>query len=99
MTKDQQKDMMQYYYKKQEEFKVISRFACHTMGTLPNPDVLCSINFARFALILMMCLDSIGVSQKLQSDQDDTYLDSKWADSASLKQSLTGTQNISWRPR
>lgn len=57
MSKDEQKDMMQYYYKKQEEFK------------------------------------------KLQADNDDTYLDQPWAKSSSLKQSLTGTANISWRPR
>jgi hypothetical protein len=37
--------------------------------------------------------------KKLQTDQDDSYLNSKWADSQSLKQSLTGTQHISWRPR
>lgn len=57
VTKDQQKDMMAFYYKKQEEFK------------------------------------------RLEADKDDSFLAAKWADGSSLKQSLTGTGNISWKPR
>lgn len=37
--------------------------------------------------------------KKLETDEDDEYLNSSWADSSSLKKSFQGLSNISWRPK
>lgn len=37
--------------------------------------------------------------KKLEEANDDAYLNQPWADSSSLKRSMHGTGNISWRPR
>ncbi|KAG6443475.1 cilia- and flagella-associated protein 298-A isoform X2 [Manduca sexta] len=36
--------------------------------------------------------------KKLEQDEDDSYLDSKWADGQGLKRQLNGLNNISWKP-
>ncbi|CAG9767001.1 unnamed protein product [Ceutorhynchus assimilis] len=36
--------------------------------------------------------------KKLAEDEDDAYLNSKWADGGSLKKSFHGLDNISWKP-
>ncbi|XP_017773760.1 PREDICTED: UPF0769 protein C21orf59 [Nicrophorus vespilloides] len=36
--------------------------------------------------------------KKLMADDDDSYLNSKWADSGNLKRSFHGMDKISWRP-
>lgn len=36
--------------------------------------------------------------KKLEANDDDSYLDSEWADSSNLKRSFHGISNISWRP-
>eukprot|EP00051_Salpingoeca_urceolata_P026910 m.479242 g.479242 ORF g.479242 m.479242 type:complete len:291 (+) comp21377_c0_seq1:154-1026(+) len=56
-SEEQQKEMMAFAYRKQEEAK------------------------------------------KLAETDEDAYLNSPWADSSSLKQSLHGTGSIGWRPR
>nr|XP_022903028.1 UPF0769 protein C21orf59 homolog [Onthophagus taurus] len=37
--------------------------------------------------------------KKLANDDDDSYLNSSWADSGNLKRAFHGLDNISWRPR
>lgn len=37
--------------------------------------------------------------KKLQTDDDDSYMNSEWADSGILKRSCQGLKNISWRPK
>lgn len=36
--------------------------------------------------------------KKLEQDEDDHYLDSKWADGQNLKRQFHGLNNISWKP-
>lgn len=36
--------------------------------------------------------------KKLEQDEDDSYLDSKWADGKDLKRQFHGLNNISWKP-
>lgn len=36
--------------------------------------------------------------KKLDTDEDDNYLNSEWADSGNLKRSFQGIKNINWRP-
>lgn len=36
--------------------------------------------------------------KKLDADDDDSYLNSQWADSGNLKRSFHGLKDISWRP-
>lgn len=36
--------------------------------------------------------------KKLEQDEDDSYLDSKWADGQNMKRQFHGLDNISWRP-
>ncbi|XP_045507161.1 cilia- and flagella-associated protein 298-A [Colias croceus] len=36
--------------------------------------------------------------KKLEQDEDDSYLDSKWADGQNLKRQFHGLNNISWKP-
>ncbi|KAF5274276.1 hypothetical protein FQR65_LT04394 [Abscondita terminalis] len=36
--------------------------------------------------------------KKLDADDDDSYLNSEWADNGNLKRAFHGIQNISWRP-
>lgn len=36
--------------------------------------------------------------KKLHADDDDSYLNSEWADSSNMKRSFHGLTNISWRP-
>lgn len=36
--------------------------------------------------------------KKLDADDDDSYLNSGWADNGNLKRAFHGLQNISWRP-
>lgn len=36
--------------------------------------------------------------KKLEQDDDDNYLNSKWADSANLKRVFHGIGDIQWRP-
>ncbi|XP_075986234.1 cilia- and flagella-associated protein 298-A [Anticarsia gemmatalis] len=36
--------------------------------------------------------------KKLEQDEDDHYLDSKWADGQNLKRAFHGLDNISWKP-
>lgn len=35
--------------------------------------------------------------KKLDADDDDSYLNSQWADSGNLKRAFHGLNNISWR--
>lgn len=37
-------------------------------------------------------------SQKLETDEDDSYLNSGWADPQSLKRQFHGVGNVKWRP-
>lgn len=37
--------------------------------------------------------------KKLERDDEDSYLNSEWADNAILKKSCQGLNNISWRPK
>lgn len=36
--------------------------------------------------------------KKLEQNDDDSYLDSKWADGQNLKRQFHGLNNISWKP-
>ncbi|CAG0888852.1 unnamed protein product [Darwinula stevensoni] len=36
--------------------------------------------------------------KRLEADEDDNYLDSKWADGSSLKREYLGLSNITWKP-
>lgn len=36
--------------------------------------------------------------KKLDKDDDDSYLNSEWADNGNLKRAFHGIKNISWRP-
>ena len=36
--------------------------------------------------------------QKLEEQEDDSYMDSNWADSNALKRQFQGLNNIAWRP-
>ena len=37
--------------------------------------------------------------QKLEADEEDSYLNTEWADPQALKRQFTGMSNISWRPK
>lgn len=37
--------------------------------------------------------------QKLETEEDDSYLNSQWADNQALKKSFQGLGNIKWGPR
>ena len=37
--------------------------------------------------------------QKLEADEEDSYLNAEWADPQALKRQFTGMANISWRPK
>lgn len=37
-------------------------------------------------------------SQKLETDEDDSYLNSGWSDPQSLKRQFHGVGNVKWRP-
>ena len=37
--------------------------------------------------------------QKLEADEEDSYLNTEWADPQALKRQFTGMTNISWRPK
>lgn len=36
--------------------------------------------------------------KKLDIDEDDSYLNSKWADGSNLKRAFHGIKDIAWRP-
>ncbi|KAH9635714.1 hypothetical protein HF086_011104 [Spodoptera exigua] len=36
--------------------------------------------------------------KKLEADEDDSYMDSKWADGQNMKRYFHGLENISWKP-
>lgn len=70
--------MMAYYYKKQEEMKVII-FFCFTLFIL---------NLRKYKIII----------QKLAEQEDDSYLNSEWADGNNLRRQFQGLNNIKWKP-
>ena len=37
--------------------------------------------------------------QKLETDEDDSYLNSDWADPQALKRQFHGVGNVKWRPQ
>ncbi len=39
------------------------------------------------------------LKQKLDENEDNSYLDSQWADTNSLKRSFQGLNDIKWKPR
>ena len=41
---------------------------------------------------------TLALTQKLDADSEDGYLNTGWTDPHSLKKQLAGVSNVSWRP-
>ena len=47
-----------------------------------------------------ICFDSVSiVYQKLDEDDEESYLNSRWADPNALRRSFNGLPDIGWRPK
>ena len=47
----------------------------------------------------MLIMTLFFLPQKLQENEDNSYMDSEWADRHALKRSFQGLNDIKWRPR
>jgi hypothetical protein len=46
----------------------------------------------------MWANEYVSLSQKLESNSEDAYLDSQWADNSTLKRQFQGLSNIQFQP-
>ncbi len=64
---------------------------------------MCStVNFKCSIVAVCVLLYSLSSShamhQKLDADSEDSYMNSNWADTQSLKRQLAGVSNVTWKP-
>lgn len=89
ITDAQQQQMMMRYHKRQEELKVRRRLD-QPMKTLDVIFHLLSVHLPDYFY---------AIFQKLEEADDDSYLDSQWADRQALRKQFQGLTNIKWGPR
>lgn len=83
------------YLGKNEKTKVIIKVASKKAGQ-PSREPLLSEQEQR--LIMAHQARRREEIQRMAKDQDDSYLDAKWADQQGLKRKVIGLENVSWKP-
>ncbi|XP_063238499.1 cilia- and flagella-associated protein 298-A [Bacillus rossius redtenbacheri] len=84
------------YVGRNEKTKVVVKLQSRGQGPPAREPLLCEEEQKQLMLHAYRRQEQL---KKLDQDNDDSYLDSAWADSSSLKKSFQGLSNISWRPK
>lgn len=82
--------MMLYYHRRQEELKVRKGFIKYSACC---PEITFSLS--QPSDVTLCCRHF----QKLEDDDDDSYLDAQYSDRQSLRKQFLGLTNIKWGPR
>ena len=88
--------MMAYAYWKQEELKVCVQCTSIICKSAALVSTTLTIPLRTFPYHITLYLWFV---QKLETDNEDSFLNAEWADPHGLKRQFTGTGNISWRPK
>lgn len=83
------------YIGRNEKSKVILKVQCRGQGAPGREPVLTEDQRKQLMVAEFKRREEL---KRLQEDDDDSYLDSTWADSRQLQRSFQGLLNISWKP-
>lgn len=80
---------------KHEKTKVVVKLSTKTKG---QPSTEPSVSPETMKKLQYESFKRMEEIRKLERDDDDSYLDSNWADQGQLKRKFNGLSNISWKP-
>lgn len=86
---------LESYIGKNEKTKIIVKLQKSDMGAPSREPVVKEEEQKHLMLLAYKRQEEL---KHLEEDDDDRYLDSKWADKKNLRTSLHGIQNIKWKP-
>lgn len=86
---------LQDYIGKNEKTKIVAKLSKKGMGAPAREPVF---NEEQKKQMMLDAYRRQEQLKKLEENQDNTYLDAEWANSAKLKRDIQGLSNIKWRP-